>query len=105
VILDAREGKQLRQADAVAFPKVEIPDRCTVSFPLWNPRVVGDTLEAQWYAVANIDRSKGRPFNFQGWTSFNKAVPAGTVKINLDTGKATVQTDANKVDVSMGLMP
>ncbi len=104
-VLDIKNDGKQKQCDALEFPKVEVPDRCTVSFPLWDPRVVGDTLEAKWYAVANIDRSKGRPFNFQGWTSFNKAVPAGTVKINLDTGKATVQTDANKVDVSMGLMP
>jgi hypothetical protein len=104
-VLDLKNEGKMRQCDALDFPKVDVPDRCTVSFPLWDPRVVGDTLEAKWYAVANIDRGKGRPFNFEGWTKFNKAVPAGTVKINLGTGKATLQTDPKPVDVTMGLIP
>jgi hypothetical protein len=105
-ILDLKnEGKLLRQCDPLAYPKVTIPERCTVSFPLWNPRVVGDTLEARWYAVAYIDRSKGRPFPFQAWTAFNKAVPLGTVKINLETGKATLQSDPKTADVTGSLMP
>ncbi len=33
-VLDLKEGKQLRQCDALAYPKVEVPDRCTVSFNL-----------------------------------------------------------------------
>jgi hypothetical protein len=105
-VLDLRnEGKVLRQCDALAYPKVEVPEKCTVSFHLWGPRVVGDSLEAQWYGVANIDRSKGRPFAFQAWTAFNKAAPIGTVKVNLDTGKAVLQTDPMKADVTAGLMP
>ena len=75
-VLDLKDqGKLLRQCDALDFPKVNIPDRCTVSFPLWDPHVVGDSLEARWYAVALIDRSKGRPFPFQAWTAFNKSLP------------------------------
>jgi hypothetical protein len=105
-VLDIKnDGKLLRKCDALEFPKVDVPDRCTVSFPLWEPRVVGDTLEVRWYAVAAIDRSKGRPFNFQGWTGFNKAVPVGTGKINLETGKAMLQTDPKSVDVTAGLIP
>jgi hypothetical protein len=84
---------------------VDIPDRCTVSFPLWGPRAVGDTLEAKWYAVAAIDRSKGRPFPFQAWTAFNKAVPVGTVKINLDTGRAELQADPKPADITDRLIP
>jgi outer membrane protein assembly factor BamB len=105
VVLDLKEEGKLRQCDAPAYPKVEVPDRCTVSFNLYDPHVAGDTLEAKWYAVAAIDRSKGRPFNFEGWTAFNKAVPAGTVKVNLDTGKAELQTDPKPTDVTMGLVP
>jgi hypothetical protein len=106
VVLDLKnEGKLLRQCDALAYPKVEIPERCTVSFPLWSPRVVGDSLEAKWYAVAAIDRSKGRPFAFQAWTAFNKAAPAGTVKIDLATGKGELQTDPKPADVTEGLIP
>jgi hypothetical protein len=106
VVLDIREGgKQLRRCDAPTYPKVEVPDRCTVSFNLWEPRVAGDVLEAKWFAVALIDRSKGRPFNFAGWTGFNKAAPVGTVKVHLDTGKAEVQADPKKADVTAGLVP
>jgi hypothetical protein len=106
VVLDVQnEGKMLRQCDAPAYPSVKVPDRCTVSFHLWEPRIVGDVMEAKWYAVANIDRSKGRPFAFEAWTGFNKAVPVGTVRINLDTGRAEVQVDAKPVDVTMGLIP
>jgi hypothetical protein len=106
LVLDLKnEGKLLRQCDALDLPKVDVPDRCTVSFPLWEPRVVGDTLEIHWYAVAAIDRSKGRPFPFQAWTAFNKAVPVGTAKIDLETGKAVLQTDPKTVDVTSGLMP
>jgi hypothetical protein len=105
-VLDLRGGgKLLRRCDAPAYPKVEIPDRCTVSFDLWDPHVTGDVLEAKWYAVAAIDRSKGRPFAFAAWTAFNKAVPVGTVKINLDTGRVEVQTDPKRADVTAGLMP
>ena len=99
------QGKLLRRCDALAYPKVTIPQRCTVSFHLWDPRVVGNTLFARWYGVANIDRSKGRPFNFQAWTAFNKAAPVGTVTINLDTGKATLRTDPKPADVTAGLIP
>jgi hypothetical protein len=106
VLLDLRSaGKLLRQCDAPAYPKVTVPDRCTVSFNLWGPHVAGDVLEAKWYAVAAIDRSKGRPFAFAAWTAFNKAVPTGTVKINLDTGRAEVQTDPKTADVTAGLIP
>lgn len=106
VVLDLRGGGQLlRQCDAPAYPKVEVPDRCTVSFNLWDPHVAGDVLEAKWYAVAAIDRSKGRPFPFEAWTAFNKAVPVGTVKVNLDTGRAEVQTDPKPADVTAGLVP
>lgn len=104
-LLDAQEGKLLRQCDALDYPKVEVPDRCTMSFQLWNGRVVGDLLEARWYAVANIDRSKGRPFNFQGWTNFNKAAPVGTVKVNLDSGRIELQTDPKTEDLTAGLAP
>jgi hypothetical protein len=106
VILDAlNDGKVLKQCDAPAFPKVETPDRCIVSFNLWDPRVTGETLEAKWFAVANIDRSKGRPFAFEAWTAFNKAVPVGTVQFNLETGKAEVQTDPKPANVTIGLIP
>ncbi len=106
LVLDLKnEGKLLRQCDAPAYPKVNIPERCKVSFHLWDPRVAGDTLQAKWYAVANIDRSKGRPFPFQAWTAFNKAVPVGTVKINLDTGRAVLQTDPKPADVTGELIP
>jgi hypothetical protein len=105
-VLDLKnEGKLLRQCDAPDYPKVDIPERCTVSFALWGPRVVGDVLEARWYAVAAIDRSKGRPFAFQAWTAFNKAAPAGTVKVNLDSGRVDVQNDPKPVDVTEGLVP
>jgi len=104
-ILDLKkEGKLLRKCDALPFPKVDIPDKCTVAFPLWGPRVVGDALEAKWYAVASIDRGKGRPFPFEAWTAFNKAVPVGTVKINLDSGKAELETDPKPADISQGLI-
>src|SRR5262249_39066428 len=72
---------------------------------LWGPHVSGDTLEARWYAVAAIDRSKGRPFAFEAWTAFNKAAPIGTVKFNLDTGKAEVQADPKPADLTVGLAP
>src|SRR5262249_41228907 len=62
VVLDLTDGKLLRQCEALAYPKVVVPERCTVSFHLWEPRVRGAILEAKWYGVANIDRSKGRPF-------------------------------------------
>jgi hypothetical protein len=105
-ILDRENGgKQLRQCDAPAYPKVKVPERCTVAFHLWNPRVAGDTLEARWYGVASIDRSKGRPFPFQAWIAFNKAAPVGTVKINLATGRAMLQTDPKPADVTGGLIP
>lgn len=106
VILDIKnEGKVIRQCDALAYPKVEVPDRCTVNFQLWDPHVSDGTLEAKWFAVANIDRSKGRPFNFEGWTGFNKSAAHGTVKVKLDTGRADLQTDPKTVDVSAGLVP
>jgi hypothetical protein len=104
-VLDTNNGKLLRQCDALAFPKVEIPERCTVAFHLWGPRVAGDTLEARWYAVANIDRSKGRPFAFKAWTAFNRAAPVGTVQINLDPGRAKLQTDPKPADVTGTLLP
>jgi len=104
-VLDLTNGKLLRQCDAPAYPKVKVPERCTVSFQLWDPRVVGDTLQAQWFGVANIDRSKGRPFPFQAWTAFNKAAPAGTAKINLATGRAELQIDPKPLDVTAGLIP
>src|SRR5262245_28225943 len=106
VVLDIKnEGKLLRQCDAPAYPKVQVPERCTVSFNLWDPHVAGDTLEARWYAVALIDRSKGRPFPFEAWTAFNKAAPAGTVKINLETGRGEVRTDPKPADVTGALVP
>jgi hypothetical protein len=106
VVLDLKnEGKRVRQCDTPAFPKVEVPDRCTVSFNLWHPRVSGNTLEARWYAVAQIDRSKGRPFAFQAWTAFNKAAPAGTLKVDLESGKVEVQANAKPTDVTAGLVP
>jgi hypothetical protein len=105
-VLDLRsEGKLLRHCEAPGFPKVEVPDRCMVSFNLWDPHVAGDNLEAKWYAVAAIDRSKGRPFAFQAWTAFNKAAPVGTLKIDLGTGRAEVQTDAKPADISSGQIP
>ena len=104
-ILDLKnDGKVLRECDTLKYPKVETPDRCTVTFQLWEPKVTGDVLEAKWYGVANIDRSKGRPFNFDGWTGFNKAAPAGTVKVKLDSGRADLQSDAS-IDVTGTLMP
>jgi hypothetical protein len=84
---------------------VKAPDRCTVSFNLWDPHVAGDVLEAKWYAVAAIDRKKGRPFPFAAWTAFNKAAPVGTVKVNLKTGRAEVQTARERADVTAGLIP
>jgi hypothetical protein len=106
VVLDLRaDGKRLRPCDTPAYPKVKVPDRCTVSFNLWDPHVTGDTLEAKWYAVAVIDRSKGRPFPFEAWTAFNRAVPVGTVKVNLDTGRVEVLTDPKPADVTAGLIP
>jgi hypothetical protein len=105
LVIDVATGKLLRQCDALDLPKPKVPERCTVSFPLWNPRANGDTLQANWYAVAHIDRSKGRPFPFQEWTAFNKAVPTGTVSINLQTGKTTDQTEAKTTDVTAGLIP
>jgi outer membrane protein assembly factor BamB len=106
LVLDLRkEGKLVRQCDAPAYPKVEVPDRCTVSFNLWGAHAAGDVLESKWYAVAAIDRSKGRPFSFQAWTAFNKAVPVGTVKVHLDTGRVEVQTDPKPADVTGELMP
>ena len=89
-VLDLKNGKVLRPCDAIDFPKVDVPERCTVSFPLWEPRVSGETLEARWFAVAHIDRSKGRPFPFQAWTAFNKSAPAGALKVNLETGGVTL---------------
>jgi hypothetical protein len=106
VVLDLKnEGKQVRQCDAPAYPKVVVPDKCTVAFNLWNPRITGATLEASWFAVAHIDRSKGRPFPFQAWTAFNKTVPVGTIKVNLETGKSEIRTDPKPVDVTAGLIP
>jgi hypothetical protein len=106
VVLDiSSKGKLLRRCDAPAYPKVEVPDRCTVSFNLWDPHVAGDNLEAKWYAVAAIDRSKGRPFPFAAWTAFNKAAPIGTVKVHLDTGRVETQTDKKRADVTAGLIP
>jgi hypothetical protein len=105
-VLDLKnEGKLLRQCEALAYPKVKTPERCTVAFHLWDPRAAGDTLEAKWYAVASIDRSKGRPFAFQAWTAFNKAVPVGMVKVNLDTGRAVLQTDPKPADVTGAQIP
>jgi hypothetical protein len=104
-VLDLKNGKVLRPCDAIDFPKVDVPERCTVSFPLWEPRVSGETLEARWFAVAHIDRSKGRPFPFQAWTAFNKSAPAGALKVNLETGGVTLQRDAKPTDVTAGLIP
>jgi hypothetical protein len=105
-ILDLKnEGKLERKCDALPFPKVVVPDRCVVTFHTWNPRVVDGALEVKWYGVANVDRSKGRPFNFEGWTKFNKAVPVGSAKVNLDNGKVDFHTDANPGDVTGTLMP
>src|SRR5207245_1060887 len=105
-VLDLKsDGKVLKECDALGYPKVKVPDRCTVSFHLWNPRVVGDNLEAKWYGVANIDRSKGRPFPFEAWAAFNKAAPVGTVKVNLDTGRAVLQPDPKPADLTGALMP
>ena len=104
-ILDIRDGKLLRKCDAPAYPKVEIPDKCTVSFELWNPRATGAALEANWYAVAAIDRSKGRPFAFEAWTAFNRSVPVGTVTFDLDSGRADIRPDPKPADVTAGLVP
>jgi hypothetical protein len=105
-VLDIKnDGKVLRESDAIAYPKVETPDRCTVNFQLWAPHVTGDTLETKWYAVANIDRSKGRPFNFEGWTGFNKSAPCGDVKVKLDSGRTELQSDPKAADISASLMP
>ncbi len=105
-ILDLKnEGRLVRECDAFEYPKVETPDRCTVAFHLWSPRVTDNVLEANWYAVAMIDRSKGRPFNFQGWTGFNKAAPVGTVKVKLDKGTAEIKSDPKPMDVSAAMMP
>jgi hypothetical protein len=104
-VLDAQNGKLLRKCDAPAYPPVQAPERCTVSFNLWDAHVTGNVLVAKWYAVALIDRSKGRPFPFQAWTAFNKAAPAGTAKFYLDTGRVDVQADKKPVDVTGELMP
>jgi hypothetical protein len=106
-VLDSNDGKILKQCDAPAYPKVEVPERCTVSFQLWDPRHQqgGDTLEAHWFGVATIDRSKGRPFPFQVWTAFNKSAPAGTVKIDLTSGRVDLKTDPKAIDVTAGLIP
>jgi len=105
-VLDLKnEGKLLRECAAPAYPKVKVPERCKVSFHLWGPSVIGDALQAQWFGVAYIDRSKGRPFPFQAWTAFNKAAPAGTIKVKLDTGRAELQTDPKPSDVTAGLIP
>jgi hypothetical protein len=105
-VLDLKnEGKLLRHCDPPAYPKVDVPERCTVAFHLWGPRVAGETLEAQWFGVASIDRSKGRPFAFQAWTAFNKAAPVGTVKVSLDSGRVVLQTDPKPADVTAGLIP
>jgi hypothetical protein len=104
-VLSLNGGNTETQCDAPPYPKVAVPDRCTVSFQMWGPRVDGDILEARWFAVANIDRSKGRPFPFQAWTAFNKEAPAGTLKVDLGTGKVTIQPDAQPTDVTSGLMP
>jgi hypothetical protein len=105
-ILDLKnEGKLFRESDAFEYPKVEVLDRCTVAFHLWAPHVTDNVLEANWYAVASIDRSKGRPFNFQGWTGFNKQAPVGTVKVKLDTGRVELQSDPKPADVSGAMMP
>jgi hypothetical protein len=106
VVLDLRgKGKLLRRCAAPPYPRVKVPDRCTVSFNLWGPQVAGDVLKAKWYAVAAIDRRKGRPFPFAAWTAFNKAAPVGTVKVHLDTGRAEVQTDRERADLTAGLVP
>jgi hypothetical protein len=104
-VLDGQNGKLLRKCDAPAYPAVKVPERCTVSFNLWDAHVTGNVLEAKWYAVALIDRSKGRPFPFQTWTAFNKAAPAGTLKCQLDTGRVDVQADKKPVDVTGELIP
>ena len=106
-VLDLKNGGALlKKCDAPAYPKVNVPDRCTVSHELvWGARVTGDVLETTWYIVANIDRSKGRPFNFQGLNAFNKAAPVGTVKFHLDSGKAELQTDPKPADISQSRMP
>jgi hypothetical protein len=104
-VLDLKKEGKVRPCEDLLYPKVVAPERCTVAFHLWSPRVTDSTLEAKWYAVASIDRSKGRPFNFEAWTGFNKGAPAGTVKVNMDTGRVDVATDPKPVDVTMGLMP
>jgi hypothetical protein len=105
-VLDLKnEGKLLRQCDVPTYPKVAVPERCTVAFHLWGPRVAGDILQARWYGVALIDRRKGRPFPFQAWTAFNKAAPVGTAKVHLDTGRVELQTDPKGEDVTAGLVP
>jgi hypothetical protein len=105
-VLDLKhEGKLLRKCDAPDYPKVTVPERCTVSFNLWGPHVAGDALEARWYAAAAIDRSKGRPFPFEAWTAFNKAAPVGSLKVNLETGRAEVQADPKPADITQGLIP
>jgi hypothetical protein len=106
IVLDLRDGgKVQRRCNAPSYPRVKIPERCTVSFNLWGPRVRDDVLEAKWYAVALIDRSKGRPFAFQAWTAFNKAAPVGKVKVNLDSGRVEVQTDSEREDVTGEMRP
>jgi hypothetical protein len=95
VVLDIRQdGKLLRQCDAIPYPKLTPPEKCTLSFELSSPRVEGDTLHAGWHSVAAIDRRQGRPFNFEGWTAFNQKAPAGSVKIDLTTGKVDISNDA-----------
>jgi hypothetical protein len=104
-VLDLKnKGKLERKCDEIAYPKVVVPDRCTVAFHLWNPHVIGDMLEANWFGVAYIDRSKGRPFNHQGWTGFNKEAPAGGAVINLANGKVIIAND-KPIDVTAGLIP
>ncbi len=95
-VLDIRQdGKLLRECDAPAYPKLAAPDRCTVSFQLSSPQIDGDTLRVGWYSQAAIDRRQGRPFNFEGLNAFNQKAPAGTLTIDLSTGKVTLSTDAN----------
>jgi hypothetical protein len=105
-ILDLKnDGKLLRQCEALPYPKVAIPERCTVAFHLWGPRIIANTLEANWYALASIDRSKGRPFAFQAWMAFNKSAPVGTLKVDLDTGRVVLQANPKPADITAGLMP
>ena len=97
-VLDIREGKLLRQCDAPAYPKLTVPEKCTVSFELSSPRVEGNTLQAAWYTVVAIDRRQGRPFNFEGLNAFNQKAPAGTLKIDLATGRTELLPDSKPGD-------